>query len=674
MDLHSVILLTIITQGVVSELLMDEYMSCDRIFKNQRTARLLDQIPCDMTKQTYCNFKGVAYPEASIWRFKEENRALMRRLYGDMESTSVYREMRATTSSYKSDVKSPILVPGDHRTAAAAAADLLPRSQYKIRVGSGRTKIKSEQDEQKSSGRIAGSLKIKRRLVKKKKKLNPSIVKTSTTKSTSSVTVSATTSGPSTPSYTTTTMGQPEATTTEAAGSTTTEAIVPTTVIPPPSDTTANTISPHNDEDDDDATEATTTVTSTLDETTLTTAMTTVDFPSDETTTLDSWADANNTNDVIDNVTESVEAPTLFSDIFITGDEPLMTSRLGDGIDVSDDVTGVLGDVTSPTLDSTLSDLLADVDLDSLEQIMGELLPEAASSIASDLKTDKGDDTEDYLEYELIEEDDDENANQPPEDLEPVHETEEDQYFGNSVNACPVKEEVWAPYWANNTKGQTLALMNIYPFEQYVHMEVCKFEHKQMLCKKGCKCEQQYGLHRLLAFDPNNECRGIFSDWFKFPSLCICKCYNHPENWYEELMEETESETEDEEELVSSRTTKVLRFPDLNGAEVNIRNIPAFLPYEAKQALLKEIRDHRRHRGLDLQQNKETEKKAKKVTTADEAAVIGNQRKVRANYPQVEAPRELSQRSQHFLYGQVPIMGYKLADGSSGSVKQVPRK
>lgn len=40
--------------------------------------------------------------------------------------------------------------------------------------------------------------------------------------------------------------------------------------------------------------------------------------------------------------------------------------------------------------------------------------------------------------------------------------------------------------------------------------------------------EQQYRLHRLLAYDPHNECRGIFSDWFRFPSCCICKCYNIP--------------------------------------------------------------------------------------------------------------------------------------------------
>ncbi|CAG0923861.1 unnamed protein product [Notodromas monacha] len=54
------------------------------------------------------------------------------------------------------------------------------------------------------------------------------------------------------------------------------------------------------------------------------------------------------------------------------------------------------------------------------------------------------------------------------------------------------------------------------------------YEHKQMYCRDGCRCEQQYRLHRLLAFDPNNECRGIFSDWFKFPSCCVCKCYDLP--------------------------------------------------------------------------------------------------------------------------------------------------
>lgn len=91
-----------------------------------------------------------------------------------------------------------------------------------------------------------------------------------------------------------------------------------------------------------------------------------------------------------------------------------------------------------------------------------------------------------------------------------------------------MKEEVVAPFWANNTRGEVLALLNLYPFEQYVHWEKCTHEHKQMHCKEGCRCEQQYRLHRLLAYDPHNECRGIFSDWFRFPSCCVCKCYNIP--------------------------------------------------------------------------------------------------------------------------------------------------
>lgn len=91
-----------------------------------------------------------------------------------------------------------------------------------------------------------------------------------------------------------------------------------------------------------------------------------------------------------------------------------------------------------------------------------------------------------------------------------------------------MKEEVVAPFWANNTRGEVLALLNLYPFEQYVHWEKCTHEHKQMYCRDGCRCEQQYRLHRLLAYDPHNECRGIFSDWFRFPSCCICKCYDIP--------------------------------------------------------------------------------------------------------------------------------------------------
>ncbi|XP_041981878.1 protein spaetzle 4 isoform X2 [Aricia agestis] len=96
------------------------------------------------------------------------------------------------------------------------------------------------------------------------------------------------------------------------------------------------------------------------------------------------------------------------------------------------------------------------------------------------------------------------------------------------ANACESKEEMAAPFWANSTRGEVLALLNMYPFEQYIHLETCVHQHKQMYCREGCRCEQQYRLHRLLAYDPRNECRGIFADWFKFPACCVCKCYDVP--------------------------------------------------------------------------------------------------------------------------------------------------
>ena len=46
------------------------------------------------------------FDRAAIWRFKEENRALMRRLYGDMESSTVYREMKQLSDFADEDMDS----------------------------------------------------------------------------------------------------------------------------------------------------------------------------------------------------------------------------------------------------------------------------------------------------------------------------------------------------------------------------------------------------------------------------------------------------------------------------------------------------------------------------------------------------------------------------------------
>ena len=37
---------------------------------------------------------------------------------------------------------------------------------------------------------------------------------------------------------------------------------------------------------------------------------------------------------------------------------------------------------------------------------------------------------------------------------------------------------------------QVLALLNLYPFEQYIHIETCKNEGEEMLCRPGCRYVQ----------------------------------------------------------------------------------------------------------------------------------------------------------------------------------------
>lgn len=62
----------------------------------------------------------------------------------------------------------------------------------------------------------------------------------------------------------------------------------------------------------------------------------------------------------------------------------------------------------------------------------------------------------------------------------------------NVRNACEVDVSITAPYWATNTRNDSLALLNLYPFEQYIHMEICKAEHDEMLCRPGCRYVGMY--------------------------------------------------------------------------------------------------------------------------------------------------------------------------------------
>ncbi|OXA59156.1 hypothetical protein Fcan01_04225 [Folsomia candida] len=85
----------------------------------------------------------------------------------------------------------------------------------------------------------------------------------------------------------------------------------------------------------------------------------------------------------------------------------------------------------------------------------------------------------------------------------------------NRVDSCESTTEITTPYWAANSAGKVRAIA--------IQQEVCaKTSTKH--CAGDCGCEQKYKWHRLLAYDPDNDCRGIFMDWFLFPSCCVCRC------------------------------------------------------------------------------------------------------------------------------------------------------
>jgi hypothetical protein len=97
----------------------------------------------------------------------------------------------------------------------------------------------------------------------------------------------------------------------------------------------------------------------------------------------------------------------------------------------------------------------------------------------------------------------------------------------NRVDSCESKVEITTPYWAANSGGKVRAIVNTQHFEQAIHQEVCA-KTTTGRCAGDCGCEQKYKWHRLLAYDPDNDCKGIFMDWFLFPSCCVCRCNPQP--------------------------------------------------------------------------------------------------------------------------------------------------
>merc|ERR1712165_688989 len=94
-------------------------------------------------------------------------------------------------------------------------------------------------------------------------------------------------------------------------------------------------------------------------------------------------------------------------------------------------------------------------------------------------------------------------------------------------DVCSTTIEIVTPYWASNSNGKVRAILNNKEFEQAIHQEICGSETTAR-CSRDCSCQQKYKWHRLLAYDPNFDCAGVFMDWFLFPSCCVCRCNKNP--------------------------------------------------------------------------------------------------------------------------------------------------
>ena len=151
---------------------------------------------------------------AAIWRFKEENRALMRRLYGDMESSTVYREMKQLSDFADEDMDSSrssivlgmylhsswILNKDGHLLQfLSGSSGFMPdlfsslESKYNIRMGSGLATVKNAKepfvDTSDAEVPPPTKIKVKKKKIVRKQSTEPNVVsvETSTTTSTSSV-------------------------------------------------------------------------------------------------------------------------------------------------------------------------------------------------------------------------------------------------------------------------------------------------------------------------------------------------------------------------------------------------------------------------------------------------------------------------------------------------------
>ncbi|KAL7042804.1 hypothetical protein ACKWTF_001288 [Chironomus riparius] len=464
-------------------------IECDPHSNRARTgrARLIESIPCDLNKQSYCNLPGESYPWNAVKKFVYDNQGLVRRMYGDvrhifvmqseLENEIDFDDIKLTADKYskafnthnkprhrqmkakKVTAKATTTTRKNYRSGDTSEPHFRPAQRpaainTKQRTKPSKLTVQSNEQSEKTS--LIDNLILTNVESLTNTKLNEKSTSQTTTKLTS-ITSSSTT----TPSLSTSEIMNDE---------------------------DSNRIVDNHEQQAYDDDESDREKNETVD-------IAVIDLFSNISSALSasSTSTVSTTEKVLTESTTMSSSTT--SSTSISSEKPLIMTK--------NKVTTEENEELEEVVDDILSELVNDSSSSA-----------SSTSAVFDKIDDKG------------------QASKDPS----LTSTTEAQLYQDAiptanrrgVNACPVKEEVVAPFWGNNTRGEILALLNVYPFEQYINWEKCTNENEQMYCRKGCRCEQQYRLHRLLAYNPLDACRGIFSDWFRFPSCCICKCYDIP--------------------------------------------------------------------------------------------------------------------------------------------------
>ena len=142
----------------------------------------------------------------------------------------------------------------------------------------------------------------------------------------------------------------------------------------------------------------------------------------------------------------------------------------------------------------------------------------------------------------------------------------------------------------------------------------------------------------------------IESLWHSKLTLISGKCYNVEEEFLAKHHRKPKIDFSQPDSGLTQVEAQKSSEIEAEGRNVDVealQNIPAMLPYEAKQALLREL--SRKDRKIPMEQ----------INAAVEA---------------LEEVEEIADQSHHFFYGNAPVLEFNLANGNSGAVGQTPRR